>query len=156
MKKIITLLAVFISASAFAQQPAQVKVSKTSKNKLEKMYPNAREVSWTKDDQGRYVAHFTEYSKNRWITIDEKNGWSNSLLEVEKADLPAAAITQLDQYYSDTKFIHFYKFIDETGRVFYEADRALGGYESGPIFDSDGIAVSKAARPLGERPTRIQ
>ena len=158
MKKIITLIALFISASVIAQQPApaKVKVSKTSLNKFKSMYPNATNVDWSQDEQGRYVAHYTEYSKNRWITIDEKNDWTNSLFEIEKNELPPAAISQIDQWYDNSTFVKFYKFIDETGTIHYEADHEAGEMIAGPIFDKDGIAYNKAARPKDQRPTRIQ
>ena len=85
MKKIITLIALFISVNVVAQQPApaKVKVSKASMNKFKAMYPNAANVEWSLDENEKYVAHFTEYSKNRWITIDEKNNWTNSLFETQ-------------------------------------------------------------------------
>ncbi len=158
MKKIITLIALIISVSAYAQQPAAVKlkVSKASMNKFKSMYPAATNVEWSKDDMGRYVAHYTEYSKNRWITIDEKNDWTNSLFEIEKSDLPPSAISQIDQWYDNVTFVHFYKFIDEAGALHYEADHEAGEMVSGPIFDKDGNAYNKAARPKGERPMRVQ
>jgi hypothetical protein len=158
MKKIITLLALFITVAAVAQQPApaKVKVSKASMSKFKAMYPNATNVDWTQESEGKYIAHYTEYSKNRWITIDEKNNWTNSLFEINKADLPASAISQIDQWYDNVTFVQFYKFIDETGAIHYEADHEAGEMVSGPIFDKDGNAFNKAARPRGERPTRIQ
>src|SRR5580765_3003104 len=106
MKKIITLVALFISVTVVAQQPApdKVKVSKVSMNKFKAMYPQAANVNWTQDEQGRYIAHFTENNKNRWITIDEKNDWTNSLFEIDKSELPPSAITQIDQWYDNTSF----------------------------------------------------
>lgn len=158
MKKIITLAAMLISVAVIAQQPAptKVKVSKGAMNKFKALYPNASNVDWSQDESGKYIAHYTEYSKNRWITIDEKNDWTNSLFEIEKTDLPANAITQLDQWYDNSTFTKFYKFIDETGAIHYEADHESGEMVSGPIFDKDGNAYNKAARPKGERPLRVQ
>lgn len=158
MKKIITLIALFISVTVVAQQPAteKIKVSKASMSKFKTMYPSAANVDWSKDETGRYVAHYAENGKNRWITIDEKNNWTNSLFEVEKSDLPANAISQIDQWYDNATFVVFYKFIDETGAIHYEADHEAGEMVSGPIFDKDGNAFNKAARPKGERPMRIQ
>ncbi|CAN5591631.1 hypothetical protein BH11BAC1_BH11BAC1_18900 [soil metagenome] len=158
MKKIITLIALFISAAVVAQQPApdKVKVSKVSMNKFKALYPAATNVDWSQDDQGRYIAHYAEYNHQRWITIDEKNNWTNSLFEVEKSDLPANAISQIDQWYDGVTFVKFYKFIDETGVVHFEADHEAGEMVSGPIFDKDGNAFNKAARPKDERPLRIQ
>jgi hypothetical protein len=158
MKKIITLIALFISVTVVAQQPApaKVKVSKVSMNKFKAMYPQATNVDWSQDESGRYVAHYTENNKNRWITIDEKNDWTNSLFEIEKTDLPPAAIAQLDQWYDNATFVQYYKFIDEAGAIHYEADHEAGEMVSGPIFDKDGNAYNKAARPKGERPMRVQ
>jgi len=158
MKKIITLISLFISVTVVAQQPApeKVKVSKVSMNKFKAMYPNAVDVDWTQDESGKFIAHFTENSKNRWITIDEKNDMTNSLFEIDKTELPPQAIAQIDQWYTTSTFVHYYKFIDETGAIHYEADREVGDMVSGPIFDQDGNAYNKAARPKGERPIRIQ
>lgn len=157
MKKIITLIAMFITVAAVAQQaPAPVKVSKASMNKFKSMYPGATNVDWTLDENGKYVAHYKEGDKNRWITIDEKNNWTNSLFEINKTDLPASAITQIDQWYDNVTFVKFYKFIDEAGDVHYEADHEAGEMVSGPIFDKDGNAYNKAARPKDERPVRVQ
>ena len=158
MKKIITLVALFISVAVVAQQPAssKVKVSKVSMNKFKALYPNAANVEWSQDESGKYIAHFSENSKNRWITIDEKNDWTNSLFEIEKSELPPTAITQIDQWYDNVSFVKFYKFIDEAGAIHYEADHEAGEMVSGPIFDKDGNATNKAARPKGERPIRIQ
>ena len=125
-------------------------------SKFKTMYPNATNVDWSKDETGRYIAHYAENSKTRWITIDEKNNWTNSLFEVEKSDLTANAIAQIDQWYDNATFVVFYKFIDETGAIHYEADHEAGEMVSGPIFDKDGNAFNKAARPKGERPMRIQ
>jgi len=138
------------------QAPAPVKVSKVSMNKFKTMYPNAANVDWSMDENGRYVAHFTENNKNRWITIDEKNNWTNSLFEIEKSDLPQSAIDQINQWYDKVTFVKFYKFIDETGAIHYEADHEAGDMVSGPVFDKDGNAFNKAARPKDQRPTRIQ
>jgi hypothetical protein len=158
MKKILTLIALFISAAVVAQQPidGKVKVSKVSLNKFKALYPNAVNVDWTQDGDGKYIAHYTEYSSNRWITIDEKNDWTNSLFEIEKTDLPATAIAQIDQWYDNVTFVKFYKFIDEAGAIHYEADHEAGEMVSGPIFDKDGNAYNKAARPKDERPMRVQ
>jgi|GEM_PF-6687922 len=158
MKKIITLIALFISVAVVAQQPvpAKVKVSKASMSKFKSMYPNATNVDWSQDENGRYIAHYTENSKNAWITIDEKNNWTNSLFEVDKGDLPANAVSQIDQWYDSNTFVKFYKFIDEAGAVHYEADHLSGEIMSGPIFDANGNAYNKAARPKDERPTRVQ
>ena len=156
MKKIITLLAIFISAAVVAQQPATVKVSKASMNKFKTLYPNAQGVDWSAGDDGKFVAHYTENGMNRWITIDDKNDWSNSLFEIQKTDLPASAISQIDQWYGEMTFVKFYKFIDEAGAIHYEADHETNEMVSGPIFDKDGIATNKAARPKGERPLRVQ
>ena len=157
MKKIITLLAMFITVTAVAQQaPATVKVSKASMKKFSSLYPSATNVTWTVDDAGRYIANFKENDKNRWITIDEKNDWTNSLLEIDKTDLPPLAITQIDQWYDNNTFVKFYKFIDEAGATHYEADRESGDVVAGVIFDKDGNATNKASRPLGERPLRVQ
>ena len=156
MKKIITLLAVFITIAAVAQQPsAPVKVSKVTMNKFKSVYPTAANVTWTQTEDGKYVAHFKENDKNRWITFDEQNDWMNSMFEIERTDLPPAAIAALDQWYTDATFILFYKFIDETGVVHFEADRDAGEMVAGPVFDANGNAYSKAARPKGERPLRI-
>lgn len=158
MKKIITLIALFISVTVVAQQPAadKVKVSKVSMNKFKAMYPQATNVDWTQDENGKYIAHFTENNKNRWITIDEKNDMTNSLFEIEKSELPSQASAQIDQWYDNTTFVQYYKFIDETGATYYEADHETGEMVSGPIFDKDGNATNKAARPKGQRPVRIQ
>ena len=156
MKKIITLLAVFISAFAFAQQASDVKVSKASSAKFKEMYPAAKGVTWSKDDQGRMVAHFQENNKNRWITIDEKNNWTNSLMEIDRSELPGDANDRLNQYFSDRTFAKTYKFIDETGRVFYEQDMETGEYVTGIIYDSNGVDFNKTSRLKNERPTRIQ
>jgi len=158
MKKIITLIALFISVTVVAQQatPEKVKVSKVSMNTFKAMYPNAVNVDWTQDESGRYIAHYTENNKNRWITIDEKNDWTNSLFEIEKSELPPFAISQIDQWHDDATFTSYYKFIDETGTIHYEAGHEAGEMVSGPIFDKDGNATSKFARPKGERPMRIQ
>src|SRR5437868_1816840 len=102
MKKIITLFALFIAIISVAQQaPAPVKVSKATMNKFKTMYPNAVNVDWMMAEEGKYVAHFSENSLNRWITIDEKNNWTNSLFEIQKSDLPAPAIAQIDQWYDN-------------------------------------------------------
>ena len=157
MKKIITLIAMFISAAVVAQQaPASVKVSKATLNKFKELYPAATNVDWSMADEGKYVAHYKENNLNRWITIDEKNNWTNSLFEINKSDLPALAISQIDQWYDNTTFVNFYKFIDEAGATHYEADHEAGDMVSGPIFDKDGNAYNKAARPKGERPVRVQ
>ena len=158
MKKIITLIALFISVTVVAQQaaPEKVKVSKASMNKFKSMYPQAANVNWSVDASGRYVAQYSENNKNRWITIDEKNDMTNSLFEIDKSELPPSAIAQLDQWYDNASFVHYYKFIDEAGAIHYEADHEAGEMVSGPIFDKDGNATNKAARPKGERPMRIQ
>jgi len=158
MKKIITLIVLFISVTVVAQQPAtgKVKVSKVSMNKFKTMYPQATNVDWTQDENGKYIAHFTENNKNRWITIDEKNDLTNSLFEIEKSDLPPQAVSQMDQWYDNYTFTSFYKFIDEAGAVHYEAGHIVGETISGAVFVKDGNATNKFVRPASQRPIRIQ
>ncbi len=156
MKKIITLLALFVSVSVVAQQPAPVKVSKGSMAKFQSLYPNAQNVDWTQGENGKYIAHFVEYSKNRWITIDEKNDWSNSLLEIDRTDLPKAADNQLTQYFGDRNFLHYYKYVNEANATHFEADFETGEYLSGLIFDMNGYAFNKTSRLKNERPTRVE
>lgn len=142
MKKTISLIAILfiISSLTFAQQHEKkehVLVPSAVKKALHKKYPEAKKVTWEKEN-GNYEAN---WGGNGGEDNSAQFTPEGSFIEIVKAiplnQLPEGIIIYVNSHYKGTKITEAGKVTDAKGNLFYEAE--IKG--RGIIFDKTGKFV---------------
>lgn len=136
MKKLI----VFLAAAAFAiqvnaqsEKVVEKDVPAAVTSSFTKSHADAKMTDWKKKDSN-YLVEFEETGTKKCIEYDVLGKELSSKIKIKEADVPAAAITYMNQNYKDVSAREYYQ-VKENGTTSY----AVKAKDKKVIFDSKGI-----------------
>ncbi len=134
MKKLmmISLLAVIVTLSAFAQKTDASKVPATVKASFQKQYPGTT-AKWGKED-GKYEAGFKQNGNEMSALFDANGNMMEHEMEIKPSELPATVLAYVAAHYNGKKIKSAAKIIKADGSINYEAN--VNGKDS--LFDAAG------------------
>ena len=142
MKKVPGIMAILFAmgSTTFAQENESSKtinVPAVVKNALQKKYPEAKKITWEKED-GNYEANWGGKSgEDNSVQFTP----SGTFIEIVKAipvrSLPEPVIVYVNKHYKGTKITEAGKVTDAEGKISYEVE--LKGKDV--IFDENGNFV---------------
>lgn len=136
MKKIIFLLVAMTSLSfANAQKVSNKEVPAIVKSTLQKNYPHAKEVKWSKED-GNYEAEFEngKAESGYSVVINNSGEILETEIEIKIDELPSKARDYAAKKYAGQKLKEAAKITDNKGVITYEAEVKEGDL----VFDKNG------------------
>jgi hypothetical protein len=155
MKTMISVIAlVFFVNTVSAQKLKSADVPEAVKNGFSKMYPNAKDVDWEKED-ANYEAEFETIAVNMdnpkakakkretSVTLDASGNVIEAETEIDVKDLPKAAVDYVAANYAGYELEEAEKMTDSKGTVTYEAELEKGKEEFDLIFDANGAFIKK-------------
>jgi hypothetical protein len=107
MKKLILFgLVILLSISLQAQEKKEVNVSEKVKSEFSKLYPNSKDVKWSKDSNilDRTNALFIQRGKQIAVIFMADTLFAR-MIETEIVALPKSVKNHLDKYYKDYSII---------------------------------------------------
>ncbi|MCW5909879.1 MAG: PepSY-like domain-containing protein [Cyclobacteriaceae bacterium] len=129
----ILLVAVMMASCTNAQKVKDKEVPAVVKSALQKSYPNAKELSWEKEN-GNHEASFEVDDTDYSLLIDTSGNILETEVEINIDELPAKAKEYISQNHAGQKIKEAAKITDSKGVVTYEAE--IKGKDL--IFDSNG------------------
>ncbi len=142
MKKIIGITAILfaMSSATFAQENESnehINVPSVVKNALQKKYPEAKKVTWEKEN-GNYEANWGGKSgEDNSVQFTPSGEFIEIVKAMPASDLPKPVFTYVKQHYKGAKITEAGKVTDAKGNLSYEAE--IKGRDV--IFDKDGNFV---------------
>lgn len=136
MKKILLIIAVFITAAATAQKSG---APTTAKAAFAKTYPNATKVKWEKED-GNYEVTFVDKGNELSAIYNADGVFQEIEHEMKVAELPASVAAYMKEHYKGITVKSAAKITKANGSVMYEA--AVKGKDV--LFDANGKFVKEA------------
>jgi hypothetical protein len=142
MKKIIGLAAVLfaLSNTAFAQENESnehVNVPSAVKASLYKKYPEAKKVTWEKEN-GNYEANWGGKSgEDNSVQFTPKGNFIEMVQAIPLSELPNPVIVYVKEHYNGAKITEAGKVTDARGKLSYEAE--IHGKDI--VFDEKGNFV---------------
>lgn len=134
MKALLFLLSTMLIVSASnAQKVPEKKVPQPVRAALQKQYPEAKNVTWEKED-GNYEAGFEKEETEYSVLISGSGSIVEIEIEIDVEALPAKAKEYISQKYYGAKIKEVAKITDSKGGITYEAE--VKGKDL--IFDNNG------------------
>lgn len=131
--------------SAFAQQsttPAS-EIPANVKNTLTAVYPNATNVTWTKE-MGFFIPSFTDNGAQTKLLIDLKGSRIQTSVKIAKTDLPASTNSYIANNYPGKPIKDVEKLTMINNSTRYEVMVS----QEDLIFDGNGAFITVAHGPL--------
>ncbi len=139
LKTTIVLSGFFLfNGGLFAQDLEEEQVPQMVKAKLNKMFPGAEEVDWTKEGNN-YEADFEKNDRDIQVLMDEKGTVIETEYEINLSELPKALNEYVSQKFQGAVIKSASKVIDGKGGITFLAE--VGEEEL--IFDSKGVFKGK-------------
>lgn len=140
MKKVLAgTLIMFVSFCGYAQKLDAKKVPQTVKDAFKKAHPNST-ATWEWED-ANYEANFQDGGKAMSCVITRQGTILETESSIAAADLPAAAITYMNQHYKGKKWKEVAKIIKQNGEVIYEVNVGTD-----VLFDANGNHMEKTEK----------
>jgi uncharacterized protein YxeA len=142
MKKIMGLTALLfaISSALFAQENENnkhIKVPVVIKTALYKKYPEAKKVTWEKED-GNYEANWGGKSgEDNSVQFTPSGNFIEIVKAIPVSSLPKPVFAYINEHYKGSKITEAGKVTDAAGKTSYEAE--IKGKDV--IFDENGKFV---------------
>lgn len=148
MKKLISFwVVILLFISLQAQEKKEFKVSEKVKSEFAKLYPDAKEVKWSKDSNmpNRTNALFIKSGK-QIVAIFMADTLFAKMIETEIVDLPNSVKDHLDKYYKDYSIVkagnmHFVSKPDKNN-IAYGAEITNGTISKRVMCFPDGKEMS--------------
>ncbi len=129
----ILLIAVMMASCTNAQKVKDKEVPAVVKSALQKSYPNAKELSWEKENDN-YEASFEVDDTDYSLLIDASGNILETEVEINIDELPAKTKAYISQNHAGQKIKEAAKITNSKGVVTYEVE--IKGKDL--IFDSNG------------------
>ncbi len=127
------------SFTAFAQQ---VNVPKSAKDTFSKLYPEATEVKWDKENQD-YEASFKLNGKDMSVIFDKDGKVLETETAIEISQLPKGIDKYVMDYYKGYKITGAAKIVKANGEELFEAEITKGKEKKDLFFDKNGKPEKK-------------
>ncbi|MEO7530106.1 MAG: PepSY-like domain-containing protein [Sediminibacterium sp.] len=135
MKKILSVLALFVAITVTAQKSAAPAAAKAA---FAKAYPAASKVKWEKED-GNYEVTFFDKGNELSAIYNAKGIMQESEHEMKVTELPATISAYMKEHYKGVKVTGAAKITKTDGSVNYEA--AVKGKDV--LFDVNGKFIKE-------------
>ena len=148
-KSMLLCFVILFSISLSAQEKKEINVSEKVKTELTKLYPNAKDVKWSKDFE-KTNASFLKEGKQVSVTFRADTLFAN-MIETEIAALPEVVKNHLAKYYKSYSIIragkiHFASIPDKKN-ICYGADVTNGSITKRVICYPNGEEMSVSNVP---------
>lgn len=112
-----------------------------------KMFPDAKDVEWTHEDDNTWEAEFEVESKEFSASFSEDGTWIETELEVEIDDIPYEAMETIDSTYADMEVLEA-SWLETADFIGYELELGLRGEEEAALevrITADGRIINEDA-----------
>lgn len=138
--KILFIVLSVFSFSLFAQN---VSVPDKVQKEFNKLYPNMKEVKWSKEGEEEFEAEFNENGKSISVVINDEGILLETETVIEIKDLPKDVESFVMKNYQDYKITEAAKIMDDKGVLTYEAEISKDKEKKDLLFDKDGKIIDK-------------
>lgn len=140
MKKVLFLIMiVIVTVSLSAKNKKDVKISEKVKSALTKLYPDAKNIQWTKDKK-KTEATFIYNGKNISVIFDSDLLFTTKT-QIQASELPKAVKQSLDEYYRGYKIISAGIVLDTQNNIYYGMELMKTTVLIKVMFDKNGKLV---------------
>lgn len=130
------MFALSLAGITFGQKVKEETVPSPVKAAFDKQYPDAKEVSWEKENAG-YEVGFQWKGSDYSVLYDASGKVIETEVEIKVSELPAASIEYVKNKYPGSKIMEAAKITGADGTVTFEAE--VKGMDL--IFDSNGTFI---------------
>ncbi|MGC4022246.1 MAG: PepSY-like domain-containing protein [Cyclobacteriaceae bacterium] len=139
MKTKFIVIALIVATSACAQKVKEKDIPSTVKSSLQKSFPKAEKVKWSKEESN-YEAEFDLNKEETSVVIDASGNILETEVEIEVNKLPKEIVEYVKSKYNGQSIKEAARITDNKGVITYEAE--VKGKDL--IFSSDGKLVKES------------
>lgn len=137
--KLLVLTILLFPVILFAQDiPSNVK------QKVNSMYPEAKNIKWDVEGKGKYEAEFKINGVQTALLFDSKASLIDTETKIDVSELPSKVRDYISSEYAGVSITEAAKIIDSKGNLKYEAEIQEGKKSKDILFDQDGNRLKKA------------
>ena len=137
--KLLVLTILLFPVILFAQDiPSNVK------QKINSLYPDAKNIKWDVEGKGKYEAEFKINGIQTALLFDSKASLIETETKIDVSDLPSKVKDYISSEYAGVSITEAAKIIDSKGNLKYEAEIKEGKKSKDILFDQDGNILKKA------------
>lgn len=137
--KLLVLTILLFPVMLFAQDiPSNVK------QKINSLYPDAKNIKWDVEGKGKYEAEFKINGVQTALLFDSKASLIETETKIDVSDLPSKVKDYISSEYAGVSITEAAKIIDSKGNLKYEAEIKEGKKSKDILFDQDGNILKKA------------
>jgi len=137
--KLLVLTILLFPIMLFAQDiPSNVK------QKVNSLYPDAKNIKWDVEGKGKYEAEFKINGIQTALLFDSKASLIETETKIDVSDLPSKVKDYISSEYAGVSITEAAKIIDSKGNLKYEAEIKEGKKSKDILFDQDGNILKKA------------
>lgn len=137
--KLLVLTILLFPVMLFAQDiPSNVK------QKINSLYPDAKNIKWDVEGKGKYEAEFKINGVQTALLFDSKASLIETETKIDVSDLPSKVKDYISSEYAGVSITEAAKIIDSKGNLKYEAEIQEGKKSKDILFDQDGNRLKKA------------
>ena len=130
---------VFTACGQKSDVPAKVKTAFAEK------FPNAKKISWDKENATEWEAEFKMNGKEYSANFDNKGSWKETEYRINKSDIPSAVKSTLDKDFKGYK-IEVAEVSETVDGKVYEFMIEKGNSDMEVVINSYGKLVKKEVR----------
>jgi uncharacterized membrane protein YkoI len=144
MKKIMVLVALVLTISlAHAQKLKETDLPAAVKDSFAKRFPQAKNVSWSKENDAEYEAEFKINGTEQSVNFDQAGKWLMTETEIKKSELPAAVQASIAKEFPGYKIEETEKTESAANGSFYEIEVEKGKVTYEVQISADGKVIKK-------------
>lgn len=137
--KLLVLTILLFPVILFAQDiPSNVK------QKVNSMYPEAKNIKWDVEGNGKYEAEFKINGVQTALLFDSKANLIETETKIDVSELPSKVRDYISSEYAGVSITEAAKIIDSKGNLKFEAEIKEGKKSKDILFDQDGNILKKA------------
>lgn len=139
MQKIILIMTLGLTVCfAQAQRLTQNETPAAVKEAFAKHYPDADNVTWSKERADEFEAEFTSNGAKQSVNFDEAGNWLETETEINKSELPSNVIATIEKELPDYKIEEAKQIETPSEGIFYEVGVEKGELKYDAQFSMDG------------------
>ena len=137
------VVAILITGFAQAQKLKESEIPKTIKESFTKLFPNAKEVKWSKESDTELEAEFETAGKEQSANFDLSGKWMGTETEIEKSELPKSVTDAIAKDFAGYKIEEAEKAETPDKGKFYEVELEKGKVTYEVQFSAEGKVMKK-------------
>ena len=141
MKIKLFLVVSFLSIGMLFGQ--NLKIPATIGDSFKKLYPNATDVKWEKEDKNSFEANFVNDGTKTSIVLDAAGNLVETEVVIPNAKAPEQILKYVAENFKDSKINEVCKITDSKGKTSYEVEVQKGKKKKDIMFDENNNIVKK-------------